>query len=132
MEDTVEELVEIEDKKEPATAEGPVKDINFGVNTMRSGKVTFVTKPINGILEGIFVNSTEVIQIRVTIGTSNVRVFEIQNHQGDKFIPVRMGVVDSFGESFRDTAAKWALNDSLMFEIKGPLSTDVGVTVRYI
>lgn len=116
----------------PDDIEGTVKDLAFGVNTMTSGKVTFITPPINGTLEGIFVDTQEAIQIRVTIGTSNVmRVFEIQSFQGTEFIPVRMGVVDSLGVSFPNVADKWALNDVLTFEVKGPLNTEVRFAVRY-
>ena len=108
-----------------------VKDFSFGINTVNSGMATFITEPINGILEGIFVNSLEPIQLRILIGDSDINMFEMQSFQGKQFIPVRLGVVDSLGASFQNAKTKWALNDVLRFEVKGPLNAEVGFTVRY-
>ena len=103
----------------------------FGVNTMTSGKATFITPFINGTLEGIFVKSKESIRLKVTLGDSDVTVFTIQHFQGEEFIPVRLGVVDSHGQSFANVADKWPLNNVLRFEIKGPLNSEARFGVRY-
>ena len=125
------EGIEVNVKETQDNIEKTVKDLVFGVNTMTSGKVTFITEPINGILEGIFVDSQEPIQLRVTIGDSDIEVFNIQSIQGEQFVPIRLGVVDSLGVAFGNIADKWALNDVLRFEVKGPMNSQVKLIVRY-
>jgi len=98
---------------------------------MTSGSASFVTELINGYLEGIFVDTKEQIQLRVTTSKTDIVIFDIQNLQGNQFIPVRLGVVSSLGESFRDGYTKWVLNDRLRFEVKGPLNSEVKFVVRY-
>ena len=115
----------------PDEIEGTVKDLVFGVNTMTSGKVTFITEPINGVLEGIFINAAEQIQLEITTPKLDTPIFKINNIQGKQFIPLRLGVVDGLGVSFPNVAEKWVLNDVLQFEIKGPLNSAVTFNVRY-
>lgn len=98
---------------------------------MTSGQVTFVTEPINGVLEGIFVSSQRNIQLRVTMGTSDIEVLNIQSIEGEHFIPIRLGVVDMLGVSFPHVADKIPLNDALKFEIKGARNTEATFKVRY-
>jgi len=98
---------------------------------MKSGKASYTTDFINGYLELIFIDAPGPISLRVSIANSELTVFEIDNIQGSHVIPVRLGVVDMKGESFRDNKTKWVLNDSLQFDIKGPLNTNVMCKVRY-
>ncbi|KKK51591.1 hypothetical protein LCGC14_3113430, partial [marine sediment metagenome] len=48
-----------------------------------------------------------------------------------QFIPLRLGVVSSLGENFRDGYTKWVLNDKLRFEIKGAINSEAKFLVRY-
>jgi len=110
---------------------GAVKDLAFGVNTMTSGKATFITEHINGILEGIFINSQNAVQLRVALGNTDLVLFDISSIEGTVYIPLRSGVVDGIGLAFPNVADKYPLNDVLMFEVKGPLNTEVNFKVRY-
>ena len=115
----------------PDEIAGAVKDLAFGVNTMTSGKTTFVTEPINGVLEGIFFNSQKAVQLKVALGNTDLVLFEVANIEGMVYIPLRSGVVDGTGVGFPNVADKYPLNDVLIFEVKGPLNTEVNFKVRY-
>jgi len=98
---------------------------------MSSGQATYISPKINGVLEGIFVDSDKSIQVDIILEDMQIEVFSIPNIQGSRFIPVRLGAVDSEGVSFRDTCTKWVLNDKLRFEVKGATNANVNFTVRY-
>ena len=108
-----------------------VKDIEFSLNTMMSGMASFVTEKINGVLEGIMVDSKNQIQLKITLANSDILLFDIVSIQGIQFIPLRLGVVSSLGENFRDGYTKWVLNDKLRFEIKGAINSEAKFLVRY-
>ena len=61
----------------------------------------------------------------------NIVIFKIAHCVGQEFIPVRLGIMSSLGESFRDGYTKWALNDKLIVEVKGPVNSEVKCVVRY-
>ena len=108
-----------------------VKDVNFSVNTMSSGEASFTTGSINGILAGIIISCRNTVGIKVTLANTDIVVFEIPSFQGEQFIPMRLGVVSSVGESFRDGFTKWTLNDMLSVEVKGQFNSEVFFKVRY-
>ncbi len=133
MEETeISEEIEIDVQEAKISKEQMVKDLVFNVNTMSSGAMSFVTEHINGILEGVFIDSQDAVQLNISIADTNITIFQIMNIQGNQFIPLRLGVVDGTGMDFRGIADKWALNNSLRFDIRGPLNSEVQFIVRYI
>jgi len=119
-------VVETPDEKEER-----IKDISFSMNTVSSGKATYVTPKINGELEGILILSDKQIAVNIFLGDTDILVFAINSIQGQNYIPVRLGVVDCEGVNFRDAPTKWILNDSLRVEIKGQLNAEVSFKLRY-
>jgi len=119
-------VVETPDEKEER-----IKDISFSMNTMGSGKASYITPKINGELEGVFVLTEKQIAVNIFLGNTDILVFAINSIQGQNYIPVRLGVVDCEGVGFRDAHTKWMLNDSLRVEIKGPFNSEVSFKMRY-
>ncbi len=128
MEKEIKEDVNVSIKETP---QGKIRDVSFGVNTMSSGFASFDTKKIRGYLEGIFISSPNAIQLTVKLEKFDITLFHMTSIQGDAFIPIRLGAEDSFGANFRDSYTKWALNDKLRFEVKGPVNSEVKFLVRY-
>ena len=118
-------VVETPDEKEER-----IKDISFSMNTVSSGKATYVTPKINGELEGILILTDKQVEINIFLGDTGIPVFTIQSIQGQNYIPVRLGAVDCKGVNFRDSNVKWALNDTLRVEVKGQFNSEVSFKMR--
>jgi len=78
----------------PDEQEERIKDVSFSMNTVSSGKATYVTQKINGELEGILILSDKQIAVNIFLGDTDILVFAINSIQGQNYIPVRLGVVE--------------------------------------
>ena len=131
-EEETEEVIETPVIKETnAVNKDRIKDIHFSVNTMTSGRASYVTPHINGVFEGVLISTNNSVEIHISLDDNALKVFDIQNFQGQQFIPVRIGTVDRIGEAFRDSASKWPLNNKLRFDVKGGYNAEINFMVRY-
>lgn len=110
-----------------------VKDLGFGINTSQSGKAEFVTPHINGLIEGIYIDSVKQVSIKIWIaGWPDDVLYDDVSFVGQKYLPLRLNAIDSKGERFNFSPVQWALNNSLVVRVEGGFNSQVNFVVRYI
>ncbi len=109
-----------------------VKSINFGMNTATSGESTFITEPINGMLEGVFIHTEKPIHLRISFDDDDkIVLFDLIEINGSQYLPLRVAGMVNSGENLPNTSEKWPLDGSLMFEINGGFSINVNFSLRW-
>ncbi len=110
-----------------------VKDLGFGLNTSQSGMVEFVTPHINGVIEGIYIDSEKQVSIKIWIDEwEDDILYDVASFAGKKYLPLRLSAIDKTAEKFNFSPVRWAMNNSLRVEVKGGFNSQVNFVVRYL
>ena len=130
----MEETDNIEIEEDVVIGDNEIKVEEFTLNTSTSGSASYVTGLINGFLEGIIISSSAPVQISISLDEyNNIVLYNVLNFYGEKYEIIRAEAVkgDVSREKFNYSQEKFALNDRLKKEIKGPFGTQVKFCVRY-
>lgn len=132
METKVEEGMEIS-IKETKDEEQSIMDYSFSVNTSQSGKASFISPTINGSLECVIISSTNPVEVCIYLDEyyEDILLLDMRNFSGSKYFPLRIEPVLKENERLVNSAVKWALNNKLRIEVKGPFNSTVNFIVRY-
>lgn len=116
------------------TAKDEITDVVFTINTLDTGRGSYITEDINGILEAVILESNLPVQVYITLANNpNIILFDSYDNPilTPVYLPLRVQGIDYRYRGFTQNAEKWVLNDKLKCEVEGPLNATVSVTIRY-
>lgn len=119
------------DETEQKEFDKKIKEVTlnlFAENGVASG----FTEEINGFLECLIIESSDQIQIQITLEKyPDVVIFQHSNFHGQKYLSLRNKTIAPNGEMFNFQAAKWSLNDGLRVEINGSKGSHAHFVFKY-
>lgn len=81
------------------------------------GIIVIPTVEFNGFLEGFWILSEKLVQVRITYRDKTV--FEDNDYTGESFVPVRVQTMTGKGKEYFTTGnSKWPLDGVLLIRIK--------------
>lgn len=127
----------IKEKTEPIYKTNNIKEIKLELITDENGFISYTTKNISGLLEGMFIIPENKIQIKIVFDEDeNVKLFTAEELELSAYIPIRQDVFVYMNKrQITDKAmtsnAKYALNDKLKIIISGQPNKKIVLKIRY-
>ena len=126
------------DKKESVTVtidedpEAPdIKDFDYEISLGTENRKSIITNKIIGKLDAIILFSDKKCNIKICFdGLTDIIVYKDMEHEGLRYIPVRLQTITPKAELLLSGSAKFTLNNALEIIVEGPNNTNVGVTLR--
>jgi len=114
-------------------------DVQASLRIVEDNKAVFLTKKITGFLEHITVESSDFVNLLISvplIKTKNINnsnselLLKLDNFVGIERLPVRAMTVSSQKELLNYSQCKYALNEQVLIIIEGKNNAEVNVSLR--
>lgn len=108
-----------------------VKEVRIKMNTGETGLNTVATDKVNGILKGMIVSSSGMIDIIIESELGYV-LFKDQGRSGTNYFGLSIDSLNDKAEKRNFTDDNFHLNERIKIIVSGPINTDVYVIFRLI
>ena len=111
-------------------------EVGVNMNTLQSGEVDFITKPIKGFIESIIIStesdtSLGVVNIKVLMKNENIVILNIDGFKGTEYIAPRLSTMFSDYNISEYNTARWSINGPLHILVNGSKDIKIKFIIRY-
>ena len=124
----------IADIVETTDEQSEIKELNFSINTLDTGKAEYITDMINGTFECAILEASVPVQVYITLADyPNIVLFDSYDTPifNAVYLPLRVQAISKLYQGFTQTSEKYVLNDKIKCYVEGPMNATVHVILRY-
>ena len=111
-------------------------EVSVSMNTLQSGEVNFITKPIKGFIECLIIStesntSLGPVNIKVLMKNENICILDTDGFKGTEYIAPRISTMFSDYNISEYSTARWSINGPLHILVNGSKDIKIKFIIRY-